>query len=187
MKYVALLSAALLFSQCQKSVDGAHTASNVQRSVLVSEASQNRMLQDKPPEVEVSGEYAKAFLTAYDAFRQDADIPERKKQLEKYRLQFRQDSQAYFVSFVATPVPHVGGETDSGRDVTYAMSRRIIKSLPGSFINERLILRVIRLPDAPPNNGMQRTRNYHVSHARLVAGGRSCAPLMPDVGLLSLA
>jgi hypothetical protein len=32
-----------------------------------------------------------------------------------------------------------------------------------------------------PNNGMQRTRNWHVSHAGLVAGGGSCAPLMPSV------
>jgi hypothetical protein len=31
---------------------------------------------------------------------------------------------------------------------------------------------------------MQRTRNQHVSHARLVAGGGSCAPLMPGVGRL---
>jgi hypothetical protein len=124
MKYMALLSATLLFSQCQKSVGGANTASNVQGPVLVSEVAQNRMLQDKPPEVDVSGEYAKAFLTAYEAFRQDSDIPERKKQLEKYRLQFRQDSQAYFVSFVATPVPHVGGETDSGRDATYTVSKK---------------------------------------------------------------
>ncbi len=31
------------------------------------------------------------------------------------------------------------------------------------------------------NNGMQRTRNYHVSHARLVSTGGSCAPLMPGV------
>lgn len=28
---------------------------------------------------------------------------------------------------------------------------------------------------------MQRTHNKHVSHARLVAGGGSCAPLMPNV------
>jgi hypothetical protein len=28
---------------------------------------------------------------------------------------------------------------------------------------------------------MQRTRNQQVSHARLVAGGDSCAPLMPSV------
>jgi hypothetical protein len=32
-----------------------------------------------------------------------------------------------------------------------------------------------------PNNGMQRTRNEHVSHARLIAGGGSCAPLMSIV------
>jgi hypothetical protein len=31
------------------------------------------------------------------------------------------------------------------------------------------------------NNGMHPTRNQHVSHARLVAGGGSCAPLMPSV------
>jgi hypothetical protein len=31
------------------------------------------------------------------------------------------------------------------------------------------------------NKGMQRTRNQHVSHARLVACGGSCAPLMPSV------
>ena len=35
--------------------------------------------------------------------------------------------------------------------------------------------------DAAPNNGMQRTRNQRVSHARLVAGGGSCAPLKPSV------
>lgn len=32
-----------------------------------------------------------------------------------------------------------------------------------------------------PNNGMQRTRNKRSSHARLVADGGSCAPLMPGV------
>ena len=32
-----------------------------------------------------------------------------------------------------------------------------------------------------PNKGMQRTRNQHVSHARLVCCGGSCAPLMPSV------
>jgi hypothetical protein len=33
---------------------------------------------------------------------------------------------------------------------------------------------------------MQRTRNQHVSHARLVSTGGSCAPLMPSVGLLRI-
>jgi hypothetical protein len=33
---------------------------------------------------------------------------------------------------------------------------------------------------------MQQTRNQHVSHARLVAPGGSCAPLMPSVGLLCI-
>jgi hypothetical protein len=40
--------------------------------------------------------------------------------------------------------------------------------------------------EAASNNGMQRTRNYQVSHARLVAGDRSCAPLMPSVMPLAL-
>jgi hypothetical protein len=36
------------------------------------------------------------------------------------------------------------------------------------------------------HNGMQRTRNWRVSYARLVAGGGSCVPLMPSVGWLRL-
>ena len=124
VKCIALLTAALLLSYCQERANGDHAAGSAPSPVLASGAAQNPMLQNKPPEVEVSGEYAKAFLTAYDAFKQDANIPERKKQIEQYRLEFRQDGQAYFVSFVATPVPHVGGETDTGRDVTYALSKK---------------------------------------------------------------
>src|SRR2546425_12961572 len=44
-----------------------------------------------------------------------------------------------------------------------------------------LMVQTADLHPAKSNNGMQRTRNQHVSHARLVAGGGSCAPLMPSV------
>src|SRR2546425_11819728 len=49
-----------------------------------------------------------------------------------------------------------------------------------------LMVQTADLHPAKANNGMQRTRNQHVSHARLVVGGGSCAPLMPSVMLLPI-
>lgn len=81
-----------------------------------------------PPESSVSGEYLRSFLVAYDAFERDSDIPEQKRKLENYDVQFRQNGEAYYICFVAKRTPPgvavPGGGTEHGRDVTYEISKK---------------------------------------------------------------
>jgi hypothetical protein len=75
----------------------------------------------------VSGEHMKAFLTAYDAFRQDPLIPEEKRKIENYKVEFRETPQVYYLLFFAKRDAGEreldGGESKLGQDVMYTISR----------------------------------------------------------------
>ena len=43
-----------------------------------------------PVEIKLNGEYLKAFLVAYSSFKDDDLIPDQKKQIENYHIEFRQ-------------------------------------------------------------------------------------------------
>src|SRR6266536_2793340 len=78
-------------------------------------------------EVQVHGEYMKAFLVAYKAFEEDTDIPSQKRHIENYILRFSQDKDNYFVVFVAKRKPKehalAGGESELGKDVRYTVRK----------------------------------------------------------------
>lgn len=75
----------------------------------------------------VSGEHMKAFLTAHDAFRQDAFIPEEKRKIENYRIEFRETPTVYYILFLAKRDASEreldGGESKLGKDVMYTISK----------------------------------------------------------------
>ena len=99
-----------------------------QSKAAAKEPLQNPMFPTTPPEVRVSGDFLKAFLVASDAFKKDAAIPERKKEIGNYTFEFRQDKNAYFVYFIPKLLPNeegttIGGESELGRWVTYAVRK----------------------------------------------------------------
>lgn len=75
----------------------------------------------------VSGEHMKAFLTAYDGFRQDSLIPEEKRKIENYRIEFRETPTVYYILFFAkrdvSERELDGGESKLGTDVMYTISK----------------------------------------------------------------
>jgi hypothetical protein len=86
------------------------------------------MFPSTPAESKVSGEYMKAFTVAYNAFLSEQRIPDKKRILENYTIEFRQDSRAYYIFFAPRIPPDtkgmVGGENELGVSVTYAVYKR---------------------------------------------------------------
>lgn len=82
---------------------------------------------DAPLKNTVSGEHMKAFLVAYDAFSQDQLIPEEKRRIENYRVEFRETRSVYYILFFAkrdvTERELDGGESKLGKDVMYTISK----------------------------------------------------------------
>ncbi len=92
---------------------------------------------DLPVEVKVSGEYMKAFLVAYEAFKTDPLIPEEKRRIENYSIEFRQRGDAYFILFLAKRKPSEreleGGESELGKDVMYVIKKQDYKIAAKQF------------------------------------------------------
>jgi hypothetical protein len=90
-----------------------------------------------PIEIKVNGEYLKAFLAAYASFKDDPLIPEQKKQIENYQIEFRQKGDLYFVLFLAKRKPSeqelAGGESELGKDVMYTVSKKDFKVVDRKF------------------------------------------------------
>lgn len=89
-----------------------------------------------PVQHAVGGEYLRAFLAAHEAFRAEALIPDEKKLIENYDVEFRQRGGHYFVLFTARRKPNegelLGGESALGKDVLYILNKtdnQIVKRL----------------------------------------------------------
>jgi predicted small secreted protein len=89
-----------------------------------------------PVEVSLNGEYVKAFLAAHEAMKAESLIPEEKKRIENYIVDFRQSGSNYLVLFRAKRKPQEseldGGESELGQDVIYTVSKadyRVVKRL----------------------------------------------------------
>ena len=85
----------------------------------------------------MNGEFIKAFTVAYSSFKEDPLIPDQKKQIENYQIEFRQQSNAYLVLFLAKRKPAEaqldGGESELGKDVMYTVSKNDFKLLDKKF------------------------------------------------------
>ena len=83
---------------------------------------------DFPVEVALNGQQMKAFLVAYASFKDDPLIPEQKKQIENYRIEFRKHGEYYYVLFLAIRKPYEreldGGQSELGKDVIYTVSAK---------------------------------------------------------------
>lgn len=92
---------------------------------------------DLPVDSTVSGEYMKAFLVAYEAFKTDPLIPEEKRRIENYGIEFRQRGDVYFVLFFAKRKPSEreldGGESELGKDVMYVIGKKDYKITTRQF------------------------------------------------------
>ena len=90
-----------------------------------------------PVEIKLNGEYLKAFLAAYSSFKDDPLIPDQKKQIENYQIEFRQRGDFYFVLFFAKRKPTEreleGGESELGKDVMYTISKADFKIVDKKF------------------------------------------------------
>ena len=119
------LALAILFGYCQRNASTQTGGNNGQSGKIAISRSQNPMFAYGKAETEIDGNLAKAFLIAYDAFKNEDRIPLPKKQLENYVIEYRQDKSTYFVYFKAKTTPgenpQAGGETRLGVDVTYAV------------------------------------------------------------------
>lgn len=132
-----LLISSLMLSQCQtqSSAYSAIGKSGMQAYSAVRNKGQNTMSLQTVDKV--SGEYMKAFLVAYDAFKEDAEIPDEKKRMENYNIEFSQEGKYYSVFFYAKRKPSErdlkGGQSELGRDVTYTISKENYKLLARVF------------------------------------------------------
>lgn len=91
---------------------------------------------ETPAQFSLEGEYMKAFLAAHAAMQAESLIPEEKKRVENYVVDFRQSGDNYLVLFRAKRKPHEGelegGESELGKDVIYTVSKadyRVVKRL----------------------------------------------------------
>ena len=82
---------------------------------------------DLPVLSRVDGKYLKAFSVAYASFKEDGLIPESKRKIENYQIEFREQADHYFVLFLAkrkaTETGLLGGESELGKDVIYTLDR----------------------------------------------------------------
>jgi hypothetical protein len=80
-----------------------------------------------PVAAKVQGHFLKAFVAAYDSFKSDSMIPDSKKRIENYEIEFRQQSNWYFVLFFAKRNERerelLGGESELGKDVMYTIRK----------------------------------------------------------------
>lgn len=90
-----------------------------------------------PVEATLSGQQMKAFLVAYASFKEDPLIPEQKKQIENYRIEFRKHRDFYYVLFFAIRKPTEreldGGESELGKDVVYTVSAKDFRLVDKKF------------------------------------------------------
>jgi hypothetical protein len=75
----------------------------------------------------LEGEYAKSFLVAYERFKTESLIPDEKKRVENYSVEFRENKNNIYVLFAAKLSPEeseiVGGESKLGKDVVYIIRK----------------------------------------------------------------
>lgn len=85
-------------------------------------------LLESQPESVYKGPLLKAFLAAYESFNKDPAIPLSKRAIENYEVQFRQNSELYFVVFTIGDKirgsARQGGESDLTKSVLYVVSKR---------------------------------------------------------------
>jgi hypothetical protein len=97
-----------------------------------------------PVKLKLNGEYLKVFLVAYSSFKDDPLIPDQKKQIENYQIEFRQRGDLYFVLFLAKRKPTEGelegGESELGKDVMYTVSKMTLKSSTRSFTSSSSVV-----------------------------------------------
>ena len=75
------------------------------------------------------GAVLKAYIAAYEAFSVDELIPDQKRNVENYDLEFRQNDKYFFVYFAAhlsesdKANPSEGGETSLGKSVMFIVGK----------------------------------------------------------------
>jgi len=131
---IALLALVSLLMQCQKTTNEIGK-SNMQAQPTNFNTDQDPL--DLPVEGKVSGEYMKAFLVAYEAFKTDPLIPEEKRRIENYSIEFRQRGDVYFIHFFAKRKPSEreleGGESELGKDVMFVIKKQDYKIAAKQF------------------------------------------------------
>ena len=92
---------------------------------------------DLPIEAKVPGEYMKAFLAAYSAFKDDPLIREEKRNIENYQIEFRQRNDLIYVLLLAkrkaAETEIDGGESELGRDVIYTVKKKAFTIVERKF------------------------------------------------------
>jgi len=94
-------------------------------------------LLESEAESTISGDFLRAFIVAYDAFKKDPDIPNTKKAIENYRVEFRQDTEFYYLTFTGSRKPgnepRVGGESKLSKSALYKISKRGFRIVTRKF------------------------------------------------------
>lgn len=135
--FIVFLTLVLFASQCQSKVTNKEPGKGEsQLSPIPSTTGQDDMNNDTQDAIQgsskvrtrISGQRMRAFLVAYDAFKNDPAISQGKKQIENYDIEFSQRRTGYVVLFAARRLPSEreleGGESSLGRDVEYTVSKK---------------------------------------------------------------
>jgi hypothetical protein len=123
---IVLLGIVLCFVGCQKVSTVAQPKGVRANSANVgADKSMSFDVLELPVASKVDGKYLKAFSIAYASFKDDALIPEDKRKLENYQIEFREQGDHCFVLFLAKRKPNerelLGGESELGKDVLYTI------------------------------------------------------------------
>jgi hypothetical protein len=84
-------------------------------------------INGKPEELSIDGEYLRAFIVAYEDFKEDNSIPFDKKRIENYNIKFKQDTGSFYILFLAKRTLQEkgskGGSSSLGQDVEYSVTK----------------------------------------------------------------
>ena len=121
----------LLLFGCTQIDDGRTRATNAEpnqsASSLQNSNTNSHTDNTSEPEIAIEGEKLQIVYKVLAAFNTDKDIPEYKKDLSRYRLEFENKEQDYYIRLIVLRDPdqsYVGGETDEGKDVVYRVDKR---------------------------------------------------------------
>ena len=129
LKLVLLLTATLSLTQCRTVTIESENRRQIARFKEPMAPAEMLGVNYLPSDILMPGEYMQVFGAAYGAFLVDADIPEHKRKVENYRIEFHKDNKHYKVSFIAKRTPSElgqleGGESELGKDVTYVVDKK---------------------------------------------------------------
>lgn len=76
----------------------------------------------------IEGSHLQVIFIALEAFKADGEISEDQKKIENYKVELRQNKEAFFIFFIAKlgkeEKPSFGGQTTLGKDTMFIVNKK---------------------------------------------------------------